>query len=116
MAAVPETVDAYIAAQPVARHESLLELRRTFLAAVPDATEAIRYGMPAYRLPNGHPVYFAGWKQHVSLHDIPVLDATLESELAPFRSGKDTLKFPHRQPLPFELISRTIAAIATRPA
>jgi uncharacterized protein YdhG (YjbR/CyaY superfamily) len=36
--------------------------------------------------------------------------------VAPFRSGKDTLKFPHRDPVPFDLISRIIVALAERPA
>ena len=50
--------------------------------------------MRAYRFPNGHPCT-SPVDGDVSLHDIPTFDADLEAELAPFRSGKDTLKFPH---------------------
>lgn len=106
----PDTVDAYLAAQPADQRDELAELRARFLAIAATDTEAIRYGMPAYRLPNGRPVYFANWKQHVSLHDIPAFDDDLEAAVAPFRSGKDTVKFPHRQPLPLALIEQILAA------
>lgn len=115
-APVAASVDDYIAAQPTDRRDALHELRRVIVEAVPEAVEAIRYGMPAYRFPNGHPVYFAGWKRHVSVHDIPAFDPELEAEVAPFRSGKDTLKFPFTAPIPFALISRIMAAIADCPA
>jgi uncharacterized protein YdhG (YjbR/CyaY superfamily) len=111
-----ESVDDYLAAQPAEVRDALAEVRRRILLAAPGAVESIRYGMPAYRLANGHPVYFAGWQQHLSLHDVPVLDADLEAELAPFRSGKDTLKFRYRDTVPMDLIGRTVAAIAARPA
>ncbi len=114
-APVAASVDDYIAAQPPDRRDALHELRRAIVDAVPDAVEAIRYGMPAYRFPNGHPVYFAGWKRHVSLHDIPVFEPDLEAEVAPFRSGKDTLKFPTTAPIPFALISQIMTTIAGRP-
>ncbi len=109
------TVDEYIAAQAPERHGALHELRRVVLNAAPDAVESISYGMPTYRLPNGHPVYFAGWKHHVSLHDIPALDAALEAGVAPYRSGKDTLKFPNADGIPFDLVASVVAAIASRP-
>lgn len=110
------SVDDYIANQTPDRRETLTELRRRIQAAVPEAVESIRYGMPAYRFPNGHPMYFAGWKRHVSLHDIPLFDPELEAEVAPFRSGKDTLKFPATATVPFDLVSRIIVTIAQRPA
>jgi uncharacterized protein YdhG (YjbR/CyaY superfamily) len=109
------TVDAYLATQPADRRADLAELRACFLAVAAADTEAIRYGMPAYRLPNGRPIYFATWKQHVSLHDIPPFDGDLEAAVAPFRSGKDTVKFPHRQPLPIALVARILAATAALP-
>jgi uncharacterized protein YdhG (YjbR/CyaY superfamily) len=110
------TVDEYIAAQPPERRGALHDLRRVVLEAVPDATESISYGMPTYRLPNGHPVYFAGWTHHVSLHDIPRLDPDLEREVGPYRSGKDTLKFANAERIPFDLVARLVVAISNRSA
>jgi uncharacterized protein YdhG (YjbR/CyaY superfamily) len=115
MTTPPTSVDDDIAAQPEALQETLHELRRCILAAAPDAGESIRYGMPAYRLPNGHPVYFAGWARHVSLHDIPSFEGDLEAAVQPYRSGKDTLRFPNRHPVPFALVGAVVAAVAGRP-
>lgn len=107
-------VDRYIASQPDAQRLMLDQLRSTILGAVPDAVESIAYGMAAYRFPNGHPVYFAGWKRHVSLHDIPALPAELEARIAPLRSGKDTVKFPLGTPLPLDLLGAVMVAISRR--
>lgn len=112
MSTAPETVDDYIAAQPAAHQDALQEVRRRVLRAAPDAMESVRYGMPAYRLPNGRPVYFAGWAKHLSLHDIPNFSEPLESEVAPMRSGKDTVKFPYRDGVPFDLVERIVRAAA----
>jgi uncharacterized protein YdhG (YjbR/CyaY superfamily) len=107
-------IDDYIAGFPEDRQTVLCEVLRRIRSAAPGADEAIRYGMPAFRLGNGHPVYFAGWKLHLSLHDVPMLDEPLEAEIGPFRSGKDTLKFPFSKPIPFGLIERAVAQIANR--
>ncbi len=62
------TIDAYIAAQPAAARSALEKMRRVIGKAIPDADEAISYGMPAYRLRGRVVVYFAGWKQHTALY------------------------------------------------
>ena len=110
----PSTVDDYIAAQPDALRCDLEELRSTIRRAVPDAIESVSYGMPTYTFANGHPVYFAGWKRHISLHDIPVLPDELEARMAPYRSGKDTVKFPHGTAIAFDLVEAAMVAISQR--
>jgi uncharacterized protein YdhG (YjbR/CyaY superfamily) len=111
------TVDDYIASQPQPVQPMLCEIRRRFAVAAPGAVEAIRYGMPAYRLSNGHPVYFAAWTKHISLHDIPTFNDKLETNVFPYRNGKDTLRFELRQPIPYDLIEQIITTIAaTTPA
>jgi uncharacterized protein YdhG (YjbR/CyaY superfamily) len=111
------TVDDYIDSQPQQVQTMLREIRHRFQSVAPDAVEAIRYGMPAYRLSNGHPVYFAAWKKHISLHDIPTFTDELETNVAPYRNGKDTLRFELRHPIPYDLIEQIITTIAaTTPA
>lgn len=61
---------------------------------------------PSYAL------HFAGWKKHIGLYPVPSLPEPLESEIASRRSGKDSLVFPHGEPLPVELISRIAREIA----
>ena len=63
-----KSVDAYIAAQPEAVRPQLEKVRTTLRKALPNATEVISYGMPAYRLPEGLVIFFAGWKQHYAIY------------------------------------------------
>jgi uncharacterized protein YdhG (YjbR/CyaY superfamily) len=107
-----ESIEAYVASFPAETQAILGEVLHRFRVAAPGATEAVRYGMPAFRLTNGRPVYFAAWKQHLSLHDIPVFSGTLEAQVAPYRSGKDTLKFPYRSTIPFDLIEQVVHTTA----
>jgi uncharacterized protein YdhG (YjbR/CyaY superfamily) len=106
-----ETVDAYIASFPAEVQDVLKELRRRIQQIVPDATEEISYQIPTYKVEGKAFVYFAGWKSHVSLYPIPPLEEPLETEVAAYRSGKDTVRFPHSEPLPADLVSRIVTAM-----
>jgi uncharacterized protein YdhG (YjbR/CyaY superfamily) len=56
-------------------------------------------------------LHFAGWKQHIGIYPVPPLPEPLEAEVAPYRSGKDSVTFRHADPLPLDLISRMARAI-----
>ena len=87
------TVDEYIAAQPAERHDTLHQLRRVILNAEPDAVESISYGMPTYRLSNGHPVgqVAIGDQQHMSMLNVfRASDFGIELEDA-FHGGTRTI-------------------------
>ena len=55
-------------------------------------------------------MYFSGWKRHVSVYPIPDAGSELALKIAPYQSGKGTLKFPLDEPMPLDLI----AAVAAR--
>jgi uncharacterized protein YdhG (YjbR/CyaY superfamily) len=107
--AKPTTVAEYLAAAPEDRRTGLEDLRRTVIAAAPEAEECIAYDMPAYRLHGLFVVSFGGYKRHYSLFPASqaVIDA-LGDEVAPFVRGKGTLQFPADRPLPLDLISRIV--------
>jgi uncharacterized protein YdhG (YjbR/CyaY superfamily) len=87
--------------------EILRKVRQTFREAAPEAQETIKYGMPTYTL-NGNLAYFAGFKKHISFYPrTPAMDVYRE-ELAPYESGKGTLKFPLDKPVPCDLIGRLV--------
>jgi len=44
-----ETIDEYIAAQPIEKRASLEKIRSIIQKAAPKATEVISYGMPAFK-------------------------------------------------------------------
>ena len=106
-------VDAYIAAQPEAVRPHLEKVRATLRKALPNATEVISYGMPAYRLPEGLVIFFAGWKQHYAIYPgSGTFLAELKDELAPYEQSKGTIRFPLAKPVPVRLITKLAKARA----
>ncbi|GAA2042491.1 hypothetical protein GCM10009819_31150 [Agromyces tropicus] len=105
------TVDEYIAIFPDDVAERLRRVRAAIVAEVPEPEERVRYGIAAVMLGGRYALHFAGWKRHIGLYPVPTLPEPLESEVAPRRSGADSVTFPHSAPLPDELISRIAAAI-----
>ena len=83
-------------------------MRKAIRAAVPDAEERICYQIPAYKLPIGFVLNFAGWKQHFSIYPAPPhLVEAFKDELAPFEvNNKGTIRFPLSGPVPGESIGR----------
>ncbi|MDO9306959.1 MAG: DUF1801 domain-containing protein [Mesorhizobium sp.] len=107
----PASVDAYLAAQPETAREVLQIVRQTLRGALPDAEEVISYQIPAYRLPGGTAIFFAGWKRHWSLYPAgKELVAAFREELKPYKvNEKGTIQFPLDQPVPVELVERIAA-------
>ncbi len=102
-----KSVDEYIASQPEDVQGILERVRSTIRKAVPGAEEMISYQIPAYKLPGGPVLYFAGWKQHYSLY--PATDrlvAAFKDDLARYELSKGTIRFPLSQPVPVKLIER----------
>lgn len=106
----PTTVDEYLAALPEERRAAVEQLRRTIVAAAPEATESIAYQMPALRSHGGQfLVSYAAYKAHYSL--FPASDAVVEGlgeELAPYLAGKGTIRFPASRPIPSALVEKII--------
>lgn len=102
-----KSVDDYIAAQPQSVRRVLKRLRSTIRRALPRAEEVISYQIPAYKLRGRVVLYFAGWKEHYSLYPAGGrLAAAFEDELAPYKVGKGTIRFPLSRPVPVGLIGR----------
>ena len=102
------SVDDYIATQPAVVRPVLETVRRTIRKALPDAREIISYQIPAYRLPGGTALFFAGWKKHYSVYPAgAALVAAFRDELAPYEvNEKGTIRFPLSEPVPEKLIAR----------
>ena len=113
-----KTVDDYIQSFPSDVQVVLETLRALARKALPDADEAISYGIAAYRVGGTDIVYFAGWQRHTSLYPIPAVSEALEQELKPYRAGRGTLRFRLGEPLPTKLIESVIELLAEqrRPA
>lgn len=106
MATDYSSIDEYIATFSEPVQQVLQRVRETIAVQLPDATEAISYQIPTFRIEGKNVIHFAGWKKHISIYPVPQGDAVFQAEIAPFVSGKGTVKFPLDDPLPMDLISR----------
>ena len=105
----PANVEAYLAALPDEPRAVLERLRATIRAAAPEATEGISYGMPAFKDRGRFLVSYAAFKDHCSL--FPANDRvreTLGDALAPYLSGKGTLRFTVEEPIPASLVTEMV--------
>ncbi|MGC4051742.1 MAG: DUF1801 domain-containing protein [Paludibaculum sp.] len=104
-------VEAYLAAVPEPGRSTLEKIRSVIRSAAPaEATEAISYGMPAFKYKGGLLAY-AAFKNHCSLFPMSLaVIAQFESELEPFRTSKGTLQFPLDKPLASTLVKKLVKA------
>lgn len=103
------TVDGYLDAAPEPQRSTLVALRETLRALLPDAEETISYSMPAFKLGGKAVAGYAYFKGHCSYfpHSGQVLPELAE-ELGDYEWAKGTLRFPVDEPLPEWLVRRLV--------
>jgi uncharacterized protein YdhG (YjbR/CyaY superfamily) len=109
--ALAEDVEAYLARVPEPARSTLQKVRATIRSAVPaESTEALSYGIPAFRY-KGALVGYAAFKNHCSFFPMnaSLLDA-LADDLQGYRTSKGTLQFPLDKPLPVTLVKKMVKA------
>jgi uncharacterized protein YdhG (YjbR/CyaY superfamily) len=100
-----ETVAGYIAAQPPRARKALKEMRAIIRSAAPGLTERISYRIPTFDLDGERFLYIAGFKEHVGLYPVTKgMEAKHGKEIAKYRAGKGTLRFPLDAKLPATFI------------
>lgn len=102
------SIDEYIATFPADVQKVLEEVRATMKAAGPKMEEKISYSIPAFTLNGKYVIYFAGWKNHISIYPVPVGDDAFNEKISPYIAGKGTVKFLLDKPMPLKLISRMV--------
>jgi len=102
-----QSVDGYIAAQPVPARSVLRRVRATIRKALPGAVEGISYQIPVYKLDGRMVLYFAGFQQHYSIYPATARVITaLKTELAGAIYSKATIRFSYDDAVPARLITR----------
>ena len=102
------TIDDYIRSSPENVRRILEEMRATIRDAAPGAEEAIRYGMPTFRLHGKNLVHFAAFAHHIGFYPIPSGIEAFKKELAPYKQGKGSVQFPLDQPMPYDLVKKIV--------
>lgn len=109
-APTPKTVDAYLAAVPEPARSTLQRVRAAIRSVLPaEATEAISYGMPAFKY-KGTLLWFAAFSKHCSLFPTASVIKAFQNELKGYETTKGTIHFPLDKPLPATLVKKIVKA------
>jgi uncharacterized protein YdhG (YjbR/CyaY superfamily) len=100
-------IDTYIAGFSPEVQAILSRVRATIRAAAPEATEAIKYGIPTFVL-HGNLVHFAAFTRHVGLYPGPSGIEHFAADLSKYTSSKGAVQFPLDRPVPRALIARIV--------
>jgi uncharacterized protein YdhG (YjbR/CyaY superfamily) len=106
-APIPDSIDAYIAQFPLEVQERLTQMRQTIQKAAPDATEAMSYQIPTFKL-NGNLVHFAGYKKHIGFYPGSAGIAAFQDDIAGYKNAKGSVQFPLDKPLPLALVRKMV--------
>ena len=91
-------IDSYIASYPQKTQALLKKMRAVICKAAPQATEAISYGVPTYKL-NGNLVHFGGFKSHIGFFPTPSGIKHFQKELSAYKTSKGSFPSKSRSPL-----------------
>lgn len=100
-------IDEYIANFPGDVQERLRKMRAAIRKAAPDATEAIKYGMPTF-VGKRNLIHFAAYKGHIGLYTGPGAIENFKDELSRYELAKGTIRLPLDKPIPVGLITRIV--------
>jgi uncharacterized protein YdhG (YjbR/CyaY superfamily) len=101
------TIDEYISTFPPDVREILEKLRKTIHEAAPEAEEAMRYGIPTFRL-NDNLVHFAAFEHHIGFYPTPSAIVAFREELSPYKHAKGSVRFPLDEPIPYDLVRKIV--------
>lgn len=102
------TIDEYISSFPEDTQAILEKVRQTIHKAAPDVVETISYNMPTFDRNGKHLVFFAGWKQHISMYPTPAGDEAFQQQLSRYKRVKSTVQFPLDKPVPYDLVEEIV--------
>lgn len=103
------TVDEYLQGAPEPQRSTLIALRETLRALLPDAEETISYNMPALKLEGKAVAGYAYFENQCSYFpDSGSVLTELADELGAHQWAKGTLRFPVDEPLPESLVRRLV--------
>jgi uncharacterized protein YdhG (YjbR/CyaY superfamily) len=99
--AIMTTFDEYLANVPEPQKTELERLRRVVRRMVPDAEEAVSYGMPAFKYKKRPLLGFRMSKNHLSVFPFSpdAVDAARDA-LVGFDVSKGTVRFTPEKPIP----------------
>ena len=98
-----DNIDHYISTFPKDVQKILEKIRAVIHEVVGKGEEVISYDIAAIKF-NGSSLYFAGWKNHISLYPYSTEMAKTIKGIEKYSASKGTLKFPLDKPIPYDII------------
>jgi uncharacterized protein YdhG (YjbR/CyaY superfamily) len=106
----PKSVDEYVAGVPQPARSALKKIRAAIRSAAPrEATEAISYGIPAFKH-KATLVWYAAFSNHCRLFPTASVIAEFKNERKAFTTSQGTIHFPIDKPLPPALVKKLVKA------
>lgn len=102
-----KTIDEYIKLFPKTTQVLLEQVRKVIQQHAPEATEAISYQMPTFKL-NGNLVHFAAYQHHIGFYPGAAGIEAFKDEFKSYKWSKGAVQFPIDKPFPLELIARIV--------
>ncbi len=84
------------------------KIRSIVQATVPDAEEAITYGMPGFTYKGKYLVAFSIFKDHLGLFPTSGPIEALQDKLTDFKTSKGGIQFTPQKPIPKSLIKEIL--------
>ena len=105
------TIDEFLSKLEPERRSALEDLREKIRSAVPEATETIAYGVPAFKLDGRPLVSYGAARDHCSFYvQSPDVVTAHKEILAGFHTSGATVHFTPADPIPKELVRELVAA------
>ncbi len=110
-------IDAYVGSLAPEPAAAVRLVRALVHEEIPGLDETIAYNMPTFQRGGRPLLHLAGWKQHVSIYPEPPAppdDPGLVLDLAPYASGRGTVRLPLAA-LDEDLVRRVLRALRDAP-
>ncbi len=103
------SIDEYIESFPKNIADNLQHLRQAIREAAPNAEEGISYNIPVFKQ-NGYIVWFAAFRDHVSLYPTMSGIKMFEKALPPYlgKKTKGTIQFSLPEKIPLVLVKKIV--------
>ncbi len=101
------TIDHYIALYPPTVQTQLQTIRSLIKKTVPQAEEAIKYGIPTFIF-HGNLIHFGAYNTHIGLYPGASGVAAFKKKLSKYSVSKGTIQFPLETRIPTGLIKKIV--------
>lgn len=107
MTAPVKNIRDYFSLFPPHIQSRLEEIHRIIASEAPQATEAMKYGIPTFVFMENL-VHYAAYESHIGFYPTPSAIKAFKSRLKTYKNSKGAVQFPLDDPLPEQLIREMV--------